>query len=136
MDLTKLSDADLLALHKGDLQSISDEGLSVLSSPATKPQMSDENALMQAVRGFSQRGKEAAVGLAELTGLVPESVSQNVRAEREWVKQRPMAQIGSTAADIAMTAPVALTNPALASTVSGGALLGAGYGYEIGRAHV
>ena len=28
MDLTKLSDADLLALHKGDLQSISDEGLS------------------------------------------------------------------------------------------------------------
>ena len=47
MDLTKLSDADLLALHKGDLQSISDEGLSVLSSPATKPQMSDENALMQ-----------------------------------------------------------------------------------------
>ena len=129
MDLTKLSDDDLLALHKGDLQSISDEGLSVLSSPATKPQMSDENALMQAVRGFSQRGKEAAVGLAELTGLVPESVSQNVRAEREWVKQRPMAQIGSTAADIAMTAPVALANPALASTVSGGALLGAGYGY-------
>ena len=83
MDLTKLSDADLVALHKGDLQSISDEGLSVLSSPATKPQMSDENALMQAVRGFSQRGKEAAVGLAELTGLVPESVSQKVRAERE-----------------------------------------------------
>ena len=129
MDLTKLSDADLLALHKGDLQSISDEGLGLLKEPAAQPQISDENAFMQAARGFSQRGKEAAVGLAELTGLVPESVSQNVNAEREWVKQRPMAQIGSTAADIAMTAPVALANPALASTVSGGGLLGAGYGY-------
>jgi len=129
MDLTKLSDADLLALHKGDLQSISDEGLSLLKEPTAQPQMSDENAFMQAARGFSQRGKEAAVGLAELTGLVPESVSQNVKAEREWVKHRPMAQIGSTAADIAMAAPVALANPALASTVSGGGLLGAGYGY-------
>ena len=94
-----------------------------------EPQMSDENPLVQAARGFSQRGKEAAVGLAELTGLVPESVSQNVKAEREWVKQRPMAQIGSTVADIAMTAPVAVANPALASTVSGGGALGGVYGY-------
>ena len=91
--------------------------------------MSDENPLMQAVRGFSQRGKEAAVGLAELTGLVPESVSQNVRAEREWVKQRPMAQIGSTAADIAMTTPVALANPVAASTLAGGGAMGGVYGY-------
>lgn len=129
MDLTKLSDEDLLALHKGDLKSVSDSGLAILSGRQSQSQMSDENPLIQVARGFSQRGKEAAVGLAELTGLVPESVSQNVKAEREWVKQRPMAQIGSTAADIAMTALVALANPALASTVSGGGALGGVYGY-------
>ena len=86
-------------------------------------QMSDESPLIQAARGFSQKGKEAAVGLAELTGLVPESVSQNVRAEREWVKQRPMAQAGSLAADIAMTAPAAMVNPAMAATIPGAAAL-------------
>lgn len=31
MDLSKLSDEDLLALHKGDLQSVSDAGLAVLA---------------------------------------------------------------------------------------------------------
>lgn len=129
MDLTKLSDEDLLALHKGDLRSVSDAGLAMLAGGQPIAKMSDENPLTQAFRGFSQRGKEAAVGLAELTGLVPESVSQNVKAEREWVRQRPMAQIGSIAADIAMTAPAALANPAMAATLSGGGALGGVYGY-------
>lgn len=87
------------------------------------PSMSGESPTGQFLRGFSQKGKEAAVGLAELTNLVPESVSQQVRAEREWVKQRPMAQAGSVVADIAMTLPVAMVNPALASSILGSAAL-------------
>lgn len=93
------------------------------------PPMSDESPTGQFLRGFSQKGKEAAVGLAELTGLVPESLSQQVRAEREWVKQRPMAQAGSVGADIAMTLPVAMVNPALASSIPGSAALAGAQAY-------
>lgn len=40
MDLTKLSDADLMALHSGDLSKVSDAGLSALSGTTSKPQTS------------------------------------------------------------------------------------------------
>lgn len=56
MDLSKLSDSDLAALQKGDVGSISDAGLSLLSS-ASKPKLNKlENFGMGALKGASNIG--------------------------------------------------------------------------------
>lgn len=125
MDLTKLSDADLLALHKGDLQSISNEGLQHLyqsqapteTAPTTpQEQPEQESALMQGLRGFSARGNQA------MAALNPWADKAKVAAEQEWVKQHPAAQIGSGIADIAMTAPAGGLAAAPARALASGAI--------------
>lgn len=68
MDLTKLSDADLLALQSGDLSKVSDEGLAHLTgeAPARKPSVLDApNAL---TTGLTR-------GLVRLAGMPTDAVA-------------------------------------------------------------
>jgi hypothetical protein len=73
MDLTKLSDADLLALQAGDLTKMSDDGLAQLSGATPKP-------------------KELGIGDAVLAGIAPFTISPDAIAGAV----RGAGDIGST----------------------------------------
>lgn len=98
MDLTKLSDADLLALQQNDLTKLSDEGLSLLKG-TTSPALSDV--------AFGETGGGAA------TGRPMRNVQLNVQAE-----PRPLEAVGAGVVRGAMIDPVLGT----AKLLSGGKL--------------
>jgi hypothetical protein len=98
MDLTKLSDADLLALQQNDLTKLSDAGLAMLSTP---------NAPVKTDVGFGETGGGAA------TGRPMRNVQLNVQA-----KPRPLEAVGAGVVRGAMIDPILGT----AKLVSGGKL--------------
>ncbi len=63
MDLTKLSDADLLALKAGDLSKVSTEGLMALKGQPAQV-VSQDGALMQAVKNVPDSALNFAKGIA------------------------------------------------------------------------
>ena len=82
MDLTKLSDEDLLALHKGDLRSVSDAGLAMLAGGQSE-QTPKEQPLTwkEAAASGIERFPESALNVAEQTVqplLHPIDTAQNV----------------------------------------------------------
>ena len=98
MDLTKLSDADLLALQQNDLTKLSDEGLSLLKG-TTSPALSDV--------AFGETGGGAA------TGRPMRNVQLNVQSQ-----PRPLEAVGAGAVKSMFIDPVL----GVAKLVSGGNL--------------
>ena len=78
VDLTKLSDADLQALHSGDLTKISDAGLATLHSPAPEPkkQISVQagDTLSQIPRQVGLTARYGLEGLANTAQIVTEPI--------------------------------------------------------------
>jgi hypothetical protein len=73
MDLTKLSDADLMALQSGDLSKVSDAGLAMLSggssvAPVQQPAQPKEFGMLDGVSKFLQSAKQGQTNLG--AGLV------------------------------------------------------------------
>lgn len=70
MDLTKLSDDDLLALRSGDLAKVSDQGLELLKSgqPKTKEERTIGSELARQVGLTARAGLTGAAGLPLLAG--------------------------------------------------------------------
>ncbi|MCK9622153.1 MAG: hypothetical protein M0R47_16655 [Methylobacter sp.] len=69
----------------------------------TQPTITDEgNPIINALRGFSARGNQAMNALNPLAS--PEDDAR-IAGEQEWVKQNSGAGVGSTLADMAITAP-------------------------------
>lgn len=93
MDLTKLSDADLLALQQNDLTKLSDEGLSMLQG-GTTPTVSNV--------AFGETGGGAA------TGRPMRNVQLNVQAQ-----PRPLEAVGAGIVRGAMIDPVLGTSKLL-----------------------
>lgn len=79
----------------------------------------DSHPVMDAVRGFSNRGNQA------MTALNPFATQEDLdkrAAEQQWVNERPWAQGGQMGADMLMTAPVGGLASAPARAVGSGVI--------------
>lgn len=76
MDLSKLSNSDLMALQSGDLSKVSDQGLSILGG-AQKPQMNWGEVPLQAVKNLPSSLGNVAKGVYE-TIAHPLDTARNV----------------------------------------------------------
>lgn len=145
MDLSKLSDADLMALQSGDLSKVSFQGLSHISnetkaqtkSAAAAKQLEESRALYDPTKGMSGTEKflagtgkamsDLAMGVRQ---YLPESmggVSSGEIEQRRKLDQPLMntgaGQAGNIVGNVAMAAPTMLMPGA--NTVTGGMALGA-----------
>jgi len=79
----------------------------------------DSHPVMDAVRGFANRGNQA------MTALNPFATQEDLdkrAAEQQWVNERPWAQGGQMGADMVMTAPVGGLASAPARAVGSGVI--------------
>ena len=74
MDLTKLSDDDLVALQSGDLSKLSDEGLMQLSGETPPPKSSLRMPLSRTEKVLKGARDPIDAGAQVLTHILPESV--------------------------------------------------------------
>ena len=83
------------------------------------PKPIDSHPVMDAVRGFANRGNQA------MTALNPWATQEDLdkrAAEQQWVDERPWAQGGQIGADMVMTAPVGGLASAPARAVGSGVI--------------
>lgn len=133
MDLTKLSDADLMALKSGDLSKVSDAGLSML---AGKPKLSnvqkpiDITSDMSGLEKFAAGGGKAITdigrGIGQRLGLVSQEDVDYARNLDKQLMNTGAGMAGNIAGNVAATLPTAFI-PGV-NTVVGGAAIGAGLG--------
>ena len=93
MDLTKLSNEDLLALKSGDYSAVSDEGLMELrrlKSPETKARMEAPSGFIRGLRD----PLDAAAQLLEKS--LPQGAVESINAANQWLIEQglPLASIG------------------------------------------
>jgi len=84
-DLTKLSDADLLALRSGDLSKVSDDGLRVM---AGKPVAQPDKAPSVAEKISTGMADPIHGGAQLLTKLLPDSVVQAGNRANNWLADK------------------------------------------------
>ncbi len=129
MDLSKLSDADLMALKNGDLSKVSDEGLTHLSGERKTPlkigkegfsdalsQTLKENPIGATLAAFGSPVRDLIESGKQALGMEDE---QAIKANRQIAGEHPVAAL---AGNVATYAPLALVPGA--NTVAGGAILG------------
>lgn len=136
MDLSKLSDADLLALKAGDLSKVSDAGLMALKGASSSvrdatekdmKRMADPTAGMSNFEKFSAGAGKAIVdtgrGLGQMVGLVSRDDIANSRKRDAALMDTGAGMAGNIVGNVAVNAPLAMLPGA--NTVTGGALIGA-----------
>jgi hypothetical protein len=81
MDLSKLSDADLIALHRGDLSKVSDDGLRMLhgqSAGAQNEVVKPQSSMLEALGGSIGQGVgNIALGAQNLVGMGLDKLGAN-----------------------------------------------------------
>jgi hypothetical protein len=131
MDLSKLSDADLLALKSGDLSKVSTNGLMQLKGkPSSQNETYDPTEGMSGFeKGLAGVGKafvDTGRGIGQRMGLVsPDQVAESRKYDAPLMKTGA-GIAGNILGNVAMAAPTAFI-PGV-NTVTGGALVGAGLG--------
>jgi hypothetical protein len=91
-DLSKLSDADLMALESKDLSKISDAGLLILSGQTAQSKPVDIPAYQSAIVGGGKGVVDPALALAEYAGGKPAEISQNIQQ-----RMKPFQEANPTA---------------------------------------
>lgn len=130
MDLSKLSDADLMALKAGDLSKVSDSGLRHLKGYQQTPETYDPTEGMSGFeKGLAGMGKafvDIGRGVGQRAGFVlPEQVAESRKYDAPLMKTGA-GITGNILGNVAATLPAAFI-PGV-NTVAGGALVGAGLG--------
>lgn len=133
MDLSKLSDADLLALKAGDLSRVSDAGLIALKGAqqleddrkAYDP-TADMSGLDKFLAGLGKAVADTGRGLGQVVGVVNRDDVAESRARDAALMQSGAARAGNFAGNAAMIAPTAMIPGA--ATIPGAAVIGAATG--------
>lgn len=141
MDLSKLSDADLMALRTGDLSKISDDGLLLLKGGKTREQriaeqMEADRKLYDPTSGMSGGQKflagvgkamtDVGRGVGQMVGLVDRADVAESRARDEALMNTGAGLGGNIVGNIVTLAPAAFIPGA--NTVAGSAAIGAASG--------
>jgi hypothetical protein len=137
MDLTKLSDADLIALHRGDLSKVSNDGLKLLvaaQNPATKPALPEPNysptegmsGTERFLAGLGKSLHDIGQGAGQALGLVKdEDVAETKKYDAALMKTGA-GMAGNLTGNLGLGAAT-MAIPG-ANTLVGGALTGAALG--------
>jgi hypothetical protein len=150
MDLSKLSDDDLMALRSGDLSRVSDAGLITLrggaSQAAPRPKATDTGGTLQFATPFGRidtgvglspgttnflagMGKgftDVARGVGQMARVVSRDDIRRARELDEELMQTGAGQVGNIVGTAASLAPLAFVPGA--NTYAGAAAIGAGSG--------
>lgn len=133
MDLSKLSDADLLALQSGDLTKVSDSALRALQAAgqyeADKELYSPTNGMSGVEKFLAGTGKafvDTARGLGQFVGAVSRDDVAESRARDAPLMRAGAARAGNIFGNVAAVAPTSLIPGA--ATVPGAALIGGAVG--------
>jgi hypothetical protein len=150
MDLSKLSDDDLMALRSGDLSRVSDAGLMALrggaSQAAPRPKVTDTGGTLQFATPFGRidtgvglspgttnflagMGKgftDVARGVGQMARVVSRDDIRRAREIDEELMQTGAGQVGNIVGTAASLAPLAFVPGA--NTYAGAAAIGAGSG--------
>lgn len=134
MDLSKLSDADLMALQSGDLSKVSDAGLKALQG-TPQPSLADREKYAPTVgmsgvdRFLAGTGKAFADigrGVGQMTGLVSRDDVEEARKLDKPLMATGAGTAGNIAGNVAAAVPTAFIPGA--NTIAGSAAIGAGMG--------
>jgi len=101
-DLTKLSDADLLALRSGDLSKVSDDGLRMMAGKPAAVEVGSQ--LNQIPRQIGLTARYGLEGLGQMAEIATEPIRQLVtdplaRAAGVKARSKPMSGVASDVAD-------------------------------------
>ena len=131
MDLSKLSDADLMALQAGDLSKVSDAGLRHLQRQSTPEPVYDPTEGMSTsekfLAGMGKAFSDVGRGAGQLLGIVDQKdVDESKRLDRALMKTTP-AKFGNVTGNVVAALPTAFIPGVNTVTggVASGALLGA-----------
>jgi hypothetical protein len=128
MDLSKLSDADLMALKSGDLSKVSNAGLmSLRGGPTLAPLTADPTDGMSTfdklAAGFGKAIVDTGRGLGQMVGAVSrDDVADSRKLDSALMKTTP-GKVGNFAGNVAILAPTAFVPGA--NTLQGAATIGA-----------
>lgn len=133
MDLSKLSDSDLLALRDGDLSRVSDGGLRALRVSQQVEQDRREydptegmSALDKFRAGLGKAFADTARGVGQMVGAVDRADVAESRGRDAALMESGYAKAGNFAGNAALIAPTAMLPGA--ATIPGAAVIGAATG--------
>lgn len=103
MDLSKLSDDDLMALQKGDMSKVSDEGLTLLSGSGKPSAPTSDQQLRASIPGRMVQGVRDVIdaGAQGITKALPDGVVSGVNKAVDYVNRLPV--VGPLTTALGMT---------------------------------